>query len=261
MPFCARCTELNITPLLIGEGRGEQLPHFSEIIVQRLVFDHESPTRNRECPACDYLTRNSRRFVLTPGRIMRLGTIEGEVSTPDFSPSFEFMGGRLLRRNRNKAYGNGVHILGNSAPSNSCDECWAGDMLDRSSLLVAPRPDYARAAAWLKHCSESHTQCRPQSPEALSSMSLIDVSTRTLVPYPSGKSDGTDYLALSYVWGGVRQRTVGLGRLPDCLPGTIEDSIKVVGELGQRYLWVDSICIDRKFPNSPEVRAVLDTVI
>jgi hypothetical protein len=65
--------------------------------------------------------------------------------------------------------------------------------------------------------------------------------------------ENSPYLALSYVWGGVQQPKL----LKDCfsawsregglpgtaLPRTIRDAISLTSQLGQRYLWVDSLCI------------------
>lgn len=60
------------------------------------------------------------------------------------------------------------------------------------------------------------------------------------------------YFALSYVWGKVHiPKTVranlstrlAKGGLPQNLPVTIEDAMTLVAELGERYLWVDSLCI------------------
>jgi hypothetical protein len=72
---------------------------------------------------------------------------------------------------------------------------------------------------------------------------LVDVSTRTIVPPPKHHFD---YLALSYVWGGVVQPSFQLGSvLQEKLPQTIEDAIGLVQNLGKQYLWVDSLCIDQ----------------
>ncbi|CAI9627456.1 unnamed protein product [Alternaria burnsii] len=54
------------------------------------------------------------------------------------------------------------------------------------------------------------------------------------------------YVALSYVWGGLVFKTDSTsGLLPSMLPCTIEDSIKATLLLGYRYLWVDAFCINQ----------------
>lgn len=61
------------------------------------------------------------------------------------------------------------------------------------------------------------------------------------------------YLALTYVWGdiqncknikGNRALLETLGKLPiERLPQTLKDAIYLVAEIGERFLWVDSLCI------------------
>jgi hypothetical protein len=37
--------------------------------------------------------------------------------------------------------------------------------------------------------------------------------------------------------------------LPDFLPPTIEDALQLVKDLGEKYLWVDSLCIIKDDPD------------
>lgn len=99
-------------------------------------------------------------------------------------------------------------------------------------------------------------------------LTVIDCTTRSLVPLPRGKQ----YITLSYVWGHasgvIRRRTArkpdsrfGSNRraisyasdgnnesilLPSPLPLTIEDSISVCNSLKYRFLWVDRYCIPQQ---------------
>jgi hypothetical protein len=96
---------------------------------------------------------------------------------------------------------------------------------------------------WLSSCSGLHgAKCRPAWTQELPDIKLVDVSTREIVQPPKGSFD---YLALSYVWGGVNQESYQLGSKLVKLPQTIEDAIDLVQKLGKRYLWVDSLCIDQ----------------
>ena len=82
-----------------------------------------------------------------------------------------------------------------------------------------------------------------------SSFRLIDVVEERVVE----SSIRCRFLALSYVWGGyqkfqsTKQNQSLLGQrcsLRDAeLPLTIRDAIDLVREIGERYLWVDSLCI------------------
>jgi hypothetical protein len=100
-------------------------------------------------------------------------------------------------------------------------------------------------AKWLEKCSQLHaTDCKPQYTDQLREIRLIDVIERTVVKHPD---QSCDYLALSYVCGGVEQQSFKVG--PDLrtlrLPQTIEDAISCTLLLKRRYLWVDSVCIDQ----------------
>lgn len=82
---------------------------------------------------------------------------------------------------------------------------------------------------------------------------LIDVMDQCIVPFGS---DTKSYVALSYTWGNVpclKTTTESLKQLRE--PGsihsreapnisqTIRDAIGIIENLGERYLWVDSLCI------------------
>ena len=83
------------------------------------------------------------------------------------------------------------------------------------------------------------------------SLTLVDVELERLVDLPSN----TTYIALSYVWGGVQLFQNVMKRREElymshsisvdneAIPLTIRDAIQLVRDLGERYLWVDSLCI------------------
>lgn len=116
------------------------------------------------------------------------------------------------------------------------------------ALLVNPvELDIERVIDWLSECENRHPRiCQPTWNEKLVQIFLVDVKARRVVGYPSAKCD---YIALSYVWGGVDQSISVAGKaggsLSMPLPATIEDAISLVNALGKQYLWVDSICINQ----------------
>lgn len=82
---------------------------------------------------------------------------------------------------------------------------------------------------------------------------LIDVMDQCIVPF---SSDTGSYVTLSYTWGNVQclQTTTGnLNRLREVgsicshhvsnISQTVRDAIRITKYLGERYLWVDSLCI------------------
>jgi hypothetical protein len=119
------------------------------------------------------------------------------------------------------------------------------------------RPDAARIRQWVSFCEDSHGDvCKSQSrfePLEKSFFGVIDVRDMCLTKLPSGQR----YIALSYTWGDNKQPPFqtrkanikkllapgGIRKELDQIPRTIRHAIDLVGDLGERYLWVDSLCI------------------
>jgi hypothetical protein len=101
-------------------------------------------------------------------------------------------------------------------------------------------------------CLGSHENCPQPSLNTILPDRLIDCSdpSNPRLILTGGEHRGP-YLALSYVWGGPQPMTttdnvgdyVSGGIPPSILPQTIRDAITVTRSLGQRYLWVDALCI------------------
>lgn len=118
--------------------------------------------------------------------------------------------------------------------------------------------DMDQVRMWLNTCSEWHgDHCEilvfPQSkdPRLSRSFRVVDVQEKCLVrPEPK-----CTYVALSYKFGGVVSlqakmenisylETPGsLNSLEGQLPNTVREAMRFAHELGQRYLWVDQLCI------------------
>lgn len=123
--------------------------------------------------------------------------------------------------------------------------------------------DLSYAHFMLNRCRNGHQRCRTaslfQSKSTARELLLVDVHRLCLVP----ASPEHSYIALSYVWGAVRQFQTSrenLSRLQeadaltnyfDQIPLVIKDAIQVTKVLGEGYLWVDSLCIVQ---NDPEVK-------
>ncbi|KAL9065495.1 MAG: hypothetical protein Q9161_008200 [Pseudevernia consocians] len=125
---------------------------------------------------------------------------------------------------------------------------------------------------WYLNCIDGKCGGNPSgSPRTIlpKAFRLIDVQRMCIVE----GNDDSRYLALSYVWGrsktllntkGVRvdlETEAGLSRKLQELPKTIKDAIDLVRELGERHLWVDSLCI---IQDDPEDKAnqimAMDTI-
>lgn len=104
---------------------------------------------------------------------------------------------------------------------------------------------------WAETCDQRHgTHCRSRHPDTATPPTwLIDVSAACLV---RGAPDMA-YVALSYIWGdavGGQAYKDNLARLQqlgallaDDMPRTIRDVIRLLPLIGERYLWVDRLCI------------------
>ena len=120
--------------------------------------------------------------------------------------------------------------------------------------VVGEDVDLASLRFWLKTCTEGHKECKrdywhkvlppPQN------LRVIDVQKSRVIP----AKEGWRYIALSYVWGGpqkfmlLKENVADWalpGKMPKTgeLPNTIRDAVTLVGAIGERYLWIDSLCI------------------
>ena len=114
------------------------------------------------------------------------------------------------------------------------------------------------AKNWLMGCLQNHPKCTQKSGE------LPTLPTRVLDVGPIDQeaplksqllmSNGrrSNYLTLSHCWGGsVHTLALSGGNLGKMLAGindsqmpkTFRDAIMITRQLGQRYLWIDSLCI------------------
>ncbi|KAI9797296.1 MAG: hypothetical protein M1835_001314 [Candelina submexicana] len=118
--------------------------------------------------------------------------------------------------------------------------------------------DFSLLRQWPSLCERYHgVVCNePLTPKVLetngsSSLRLIDVQQLCIVSAPPG----CRYIALSYLWGrnarsqfrATKENMASLGVRRSLakveLPKTIGDAIVLVTKLGERYLWVDSLCL------------------
>ncbi|OAX31577.1 hypothetical protein K503DRAFT_72301, partial [Rhizopogon vinicolor AM-OR11-026] len=121
---------------------------------------------------------------------------------------------------------------------------------------VSENVDIDLLKRWIHTCENEHRDiCEKvwwRGPEDVlpESVRVVDVARMAIVPAPPT----CRYVALSYVWGGsgegywttkanLQQRSIPGGLDIDMLPGTISDTIQLVRQLDERYLWIDALCI------------------
>ena len=104
---------------------------------------------------------------------------------------------------------------------------------------------------WKDLCLKQHAgTCNSLfSSEYLEWIRFVDIEERRIIKAEHNKT----YVALSYVWGGIHKlqltkstaqllETPGALKTED-LPATVADAIEVTRALGERYIWVDALCI------------------
>lgn len=123
----------------------------------------------------------------------------------------------------------------------------------RLSTQSARQLDYALVKKWVSWCELHHgSQCRPRHQLLeIPVLRVIDVLKNCVVD----TSTESRYIALSYVWGSTRILRLTTANQSDLykegslnldcwhIPQTIRDAMLLTQQLGERYLWVDAICI------------------
>ena len=148
--------------------------------------------------------------------------------------------------------------------------------------LFDTREKQALMKSWIDLCVEKHgSACQNKHGKSSEFRQLvestffgvIDVIDMQLKPLPIVNGQPERYVALSYVWGGGHPSTSqkpytttrtnvmvhiqhgGLEKAWDKLPRTLQDTILLVSRLGERYLWIDSLCIVQDSNSSWELNA------
>ena len=108
---------------------------------------------------------------------------------------------------------------------------------------------------WLEKCNEKHALSTCTSPSGNFPKRLIYLDSETrmacLIDTPQGEPRPR-YIALSYCWGhsehnlttttdtlGKRMKNIPIGKLG----ATLKDVFELVLNLGEKYLWIDALCI------------------
>ncbi|KAG1730521.1 heterokaryon incompatibility protein-domain-containing protein [Suillus paluster] len=131
-----------------------------------------------------------------------------------------------------------------------------GRPIDLHGRRVNDTVDVGLVKRWLGLCEEGHGDiCESvwwmgDGRSLPGFMKMVDVVSMAVVPAPPA----CRYVALSYMWGGIgaeywttkdniAERSTPGGLNTGHFPETITDSIQLVRQLGERYLWIDTLCI------------------
>lgn len=153
---------------------------------------------------------------------------------------------------------------------------WESDAFFLGRYINSAGKNHALVKNWLNLCDNHHKGlCHIERGAKFKEMisksyfGVIDVHRMCLTSLPHD----SNYVALSYMWGTEMRYTTklanilkhkdpgGLEKASPSLPRVIRDAIHLVRSLGERYLWVDSLCIIQDSARSWELNSrVMDLV-
>jgi Heterokaryon incompatibility protein (HET) len=223
--------------------------------------------RSKHCDFCRFIARNCVATV-SAGRDPQHVEVYLHTHTLGTKPNSEYPNNadievNSIRVDSNKGSGM-VYLTPCMVPVPSVGKYWSSPSVfldDRipkfSGRLVRPRVSIQLPRKWLDLCIEKHgNSCENpswiQSHEHPVNMRLINVREMCVVKARQEWS----YICLSYVWGAstlqeqsrALQTTIQALEHPGSLhkinlPRTLLDAIRFVRDMGELYLWVDSLCI------------------
>ncbi|KAK6822742.1 hypothetical protein PG987_014287 [Apiospora arundinis] len=254
--ICEACEEIDFKSLFLhGHGRRIHLGAFRSMascttcdlcrlltVAFELGEDLPAPRWMREDASCFVMLWNA--ITVHPIGSQRQERVYELVATLLKGPSSTFRGETKLR------------ILSESALQYGRSPLFYGRLIDpgHANMSLARR--------WIDECTDSHScgwgnrkgqeESIRRDLEVGRQLTVIDLEKKCLVNVPW---DATAYVALSYVWPwhknfkyvkGNKSKLHSIGsleKIKNMLPRVIIDSMEVSGGLGQRYLWVDALCI------------------
>lgn len=103
---------------------------------------------------------------------------------------------------------------------------------------------------WIKTCSQQHKSC-DRSVTPFLPTRILDTSAWPTVKLYESQGKRAQYIALSHSWGGHHPIVTTTSTLLEhkkgihfnTLPKTYQEAILITRRLGQRYIWIDSLCI------------------
>lgn len=258
--LCLLCRRVKpLKPIANSIENGEDAFEWNESMTPLPFGNWEQLSLRTHCSICrlvlSLIATDSETKALHP----RLASVDPEIrGTGLCIGEIEDTGEAVLTVECNMTVVGHLRIVRNDDSLPSWEEFLETNLVDRV-YRYGPRSgdkiDPKVLQLWLKDCELNHGRaCNPTSDQPDHRYAtdiplvLIDVVNRCLVE----RTTASKYFALSYVWGSVDMcRTLRAnynsrcqpGGLPSQLPATIADAISLVRLMGERYLWVDALCI------------------
>ncbi|MCJ1259453.1 hypothetical protein MMC24_007291 [Lignoscripta atroalba] len=256
--LCTVCQEVDFEQLFWAE----ELPDSNAVTTWEVVVGIGSKTTlgnakdiflKAKCPFCRLVTKTLRpRIGDTNPTVMLLsstddrGHVQYETNAPPRLVHIAFYPGRYFAPTYQWDY--------------VCVSAKGGAPSIYGHHISAGGVNFALLRRWIDQCETNHQGLcnRPGwtlKAHGTTKMRVIDVRARRVIEVPRNSR----YITLSYVWGPrtlspqpFRATTAEFYKgedgdlvmdLPNQLPRTIEDALYVTAMLGERFLWVDSLCI------------------
>ncbi|KAH7089582.1 heterokaryon incompatibility protein-domain-containing protein [Paraphoma chrysanthemicola] len=252
MEFCPSCAILSIQlKHFISHPGTDENPRLKDPI-RSLGHLHEIRNRYKSCPLCRLVFATYRSGPLTP--INRIADLK---SIAVFAKWINCLGPDKAERLKSPST---AILIWAEAPNIPSDRYKiviraVSDLLPQPHFgLISPVKksllNFEQIKTWLGHCETSHHICATTiEAKPTKHFFLIDTRFKCIVE----PQECCRYLALSYVWGGVSQYMLSEDNIdkmkerfsirPQHLTATVRDAIAFTEKLGERYLWVDTLCI------------------
>ncbi|KAH7063775.1 heterokaryon incompatibility protein-domain-containing protein [Paraphoma chrysanthemicola] len=250
--FCTACTLLNISLTSFVSLPGTDNNKALETAAHPLGSLKNIRNKFKSCLVCRLIFASFRS-----GPLKRFTRIVDLDSVVVFAQWFNALGPGRAERLKSPSTGLLVWAEAPNIPTDTYK------IVIRAVSSLLPQPHFGRISAvrtsfldfpqitkWLSHCEKSHNGCATTiGSKPTRNFFVIDTRFKCIIE----PKDSCRYLALSYVWGGVTQFMLREGNVdelkkrfsiqPRHLTTTVRDAIALTEKLGERYLWVDTLCI------------------
>lgn len=151
-----------------------------------------------------------------------------------------------------------LRVVDSGSKTLTRNRCAGGGLLGRK--LDPNKVDMNLVGEWLTLCRSTHSRCKDVNTCRIPGHLVIDCTTYHVVPLPfkhDASNQVENYVTLSYLWGTAEATGGSVVQsincdggsslaLPTQIPLVISDAMRVVKQLGYRYLWVDRYCIPQE---------------
>lgn len=237
--LCEYCTKIPFEP---------GLTNFLDDTYDEVSWDLGTfeQVRSRTCPFCTLMVSICSQWTTGSGSWSHL------VEPDDTEPISARWSSDGFDAHTNSRLGSAICVADNHKPQGVL---YAREKLD-------PWINWNEVRRWISQCRGNHEECTGPDKSSLNfvqhRLRLVDVEECCIVEATKSYT----YVALSYVWGDPKdgrllllqenwnmlQQPKSLQSLQPLIPATIRDAITATKEIGQRYLWVDSLCLTQDNP-------------